>query len=235
LKNKLQNCIELIFITAFALGLVSCMPQGVSPQSKNFEILDPTLYDQSWLTGKPCGAPCWYGLEPGVSSRQDSITTVQQLPFISGSGIPSSSKAAWIDGLSFRCKKPQNAYDICVGLIFNNNLLDEIDINLNYQITFEQAVEKLGSPDGFFVIPTDPGGGRCTLQVVWRNKRLILSKQDKEQGIFSFREDLCDQIRHNEGKLPKDIYIDRDGIEIASPNIIELFRYDLEAWKGFAK
>lgn len=233
LKNKLLNCVELIFVTALALGLVSCRPQSVNPQSTSLEILDPTLYDQSWLTGKPCNAPCWYGLEPGVSLRQDSIKTVEQLPFISANGITSSS-ASWIDELSFPCKKPLNAYYGCADLVFKNNVLDEIDINPNYQITFEQAIEKLGPPDGFFVVPIDPGGGRCVLQVMWKNKRLILVKQDITQGIFSFRENLCDQIHHNGGKLPKGMFIDSDGVKIYSPNIIELLQSNFQSWEGFA-
>ena len=228
LKNKLSNCLKLIFVIVIASTLFSCRSQGV-----NLEILDPNLYDQSWLTGKPCGAPCWYGLEPGVSSRLNSIKTVQQLPFISGNGTPPPSQT-WIDLLSFPCKKPLNAYDSCVDLIFNNDVLDKINISPNYQITFEQAVEKLGPPDGFFVMPTDPGGGRCILQVLWKNKGLILLKQDSSKGIFSFREDLCDQIHHNDGKLPKGMFIDSDSVIIVSPSTIGISQSDLQHWEGFA-
>jgi len=237
LKNKLPNCINLICVTAIALGLVSCISQSVSPKGANLETLDPNLYDQSWLTGKPCGAPCWYGLEPGISSREDSIKTVQQLPFIGGNGTPPPPKAGRIDldFLSFPCKKPLNAYDSCVDLIFNNDVLDNINITPNYQITFEQAIEKLGSPDGFFVMPVDPAGGRCILQVLWKNKGLILLKQDSAQGIFSFREDLCDQIHDNDEKLPKGMFIDSDSVIIVSPSTIGILQSDLQPWAGFAK
>jgi hypothetical protein len=227
--NRLPIMLKLVFVIAIASVLFSCTPNAV-----DLGKLDPNTYDQSWLTGKPCTAPCWYGLEPGVSTRQDSIKTVQQLPFISTNGIMSSN-ATWIDELSFPCKKPLNAYYGCIDLVFKNNVLDEIDINPNYQITFEQAIEKLGSPDGFFVVQIDPGGGRCVLQVMWKNKRLILLKQDSVQGIFSSRENLCDQIHHYGGKLPKDMFIDGDGVKIYSPSIIELLQSDFQSWEGFAK
>ena len=37
-------------------------------------------------------------------------------------------------------------------------------------------------------------------------------KHDSAQGIFSSREDLCEQIHHNGGKLPKGMFIDGDGV-----------------------
>jgi hypothetical protein len=224
-KSKLPNCINLIFVIAIASVLFSCKSQSV-----NLETLDPNLYDQSWLTGKPCGAPCWYGLEPGVSSRQDSITKAKQLPFINGDQemLPPSN-AAWIDQVSFLCKKPQD--DSCLMMTFKKGILDTLYIEPNYQITFEQAVEKLGAPDGFSVQPAYPEAGGCELQVVWKNKRLVLWKQDSIKGIFSFGQDLCEQVHH--GELPKGILI--QNIQIMLPSDIESIMHDgFQPWKGFA-
>jgi len=91
-KNKLPTYLKVIFALAIVLGLSACQGQGSAPATpETLETLDPNYYDQSWLTGKPCAAPCWYGLEPGITSRQDSIKTVQQLPFIRANGITSSN------------------------------------------------------------------------------------------------------------------------------------------------
>ena len=105
-KSKLSNCLKLIFVIAIASTLSSCKSQSV-----NLETLDPNLYDQSWLTGKPCGAPCWYGLEPGVSSRDDSISKVKQIPFIDGNTASFSNPAVfpYLDEVDFQYKKPQDA------------------------------------------------------------------------------------------------------------------------------
>ena len=103
-KSKLSICLKLIFVIAIASTLFSCKSQGV-----NLETLDPNLYDQSWLTGKPCSAPCWYGLEPGISSREDSISKVKQIPFVNGDQemLPPSN-ASWVDEISFPYKKTQD-------------------------------------------------------------------------------------------------------------------------------
>jgi hypothetical protein len=60
-------------------------------------------------------------------------------------------------------------------------------------------------------------------------------KHDSAQGIFSSREDLCEQIHHNGGKLPKGMFIDGDGVKIDSPNKIEFLQSDFQSWGGFAK
>ena len=47
--------------------------------------------------------PCWYGLEPGVSSREDLIGRAEQLPFIDGK----SEKLISLKGAEFQYEKPQ--------------------------------------------------------------------------------------------------------------------------------
>jgi len=44
--------------------------------------LEPTLIDWSILTGLPCAAPCWYGLEVGRSTKSDILATARPLSFI---------------------------------------------------------------------------------------------------------------------------------------------------------
>ena len=223
-KNKFLVHIKPICVIAIALVLFSCTPRGV-----NLDTLNPNLYDQSWLTGEPCSAPCWYGLEPGVSSRQDSISTTQKLPFISGinSTYTNSQNAA------FFCKKPQD-YE-CVNMDFENDVLEAIYFNPNYQITFEQVVERLGTPDGFLIQAMYPDAEGCKLQVVWKNKRLILLYETGVISMFSFSHALADDLCGNFGKqpLPKGILIQR--VEIMLPrDIASLIRdYPPSPWEGF--
>ncbi len=229
LNNKLSNYIKQIFVIAISLVISSCVPRGA-----NFETLDPNLYDQSWLTGKPCGAPCWYGLEPGVSSHQDSISRVNQLSFINGNTAVFTDPAVYpyIDGVSFQYKKPQDFY--YVGMYFEKGILEDIDFSPSYQITFEQAVEKLGSPDGFWVLPNEGDAAGCELQVIWKNKRLVLQYDTGILPIISFglNENLCS----NEGNqpLPKGIVVQY--VKIMSASDIESILQDnpLNPWKGFA-
>ena len=221
--ETLPNCLKLILALAFVCGLFSC-----KPQSTNLETLDPNLYDQSWLTGKPCAAPCWYGLEPGVSSREDSLRKAERLPFINSS----SETIRDLGGAGFLFRKTQETGGLA--LSFKDDVLDTINFRPNYQITFDQAVEKLGSPDGFWLQPLAPEGGGCRLLVIWQDKRLLLWKEDRVNGAFLFARDLCAKIHDLAWRLPKDMLVEQ--VEIAPPSLIELLMKQdaYNPWKGFA-
>jgi hypothetical protein len=222
--NRLPILLKLIFVISIASVLFSCTPKAV-----NLETLDPNTYDQSWLTGKPCAAPCWYGLEPGISTRQDSDSTVERLTFINDNSNTITDKF----GSTFFCKQPQSFN--CVNMDFENDVLEDIYFVPNYQITFEQAVKKLGKPDGFLVQPLYPDAGGCKLQVVWKNKRLVINYDTGIISIFSSGQSLNDKLCNGEGNLPlpKGILVQR--VAILSPrDFASLIQdYSPQTWKGF--
>jgi len=75
---------------------------------------------------------------------------------------------------------------------FENGILEFLACVPNYQITFEQVVEKLGIPDEFSVEPMYPDAVGCELQVVWKNKRLVLSYGTGIISIFTLGQSLND-------------------------------------------
>jgi hypothetical protein len=219
-----------ICVIATAFVLSSCMPQGA-----NLETLDPNLYDLSWLTGKPCDAPCWYGLEPGISSRDDSISKAKKIPFIDGNTASFSNPAVfpYYDEVGFRYKKPQDSK--FVELFFEKGILNEITFHLSYRLTFEQAVKKLGTPDDFSVVPNEGDGAGCRLDLMWKNKRLDLQYETGLLPIISFgpNTDLC----QDEGKqpLPKGLLV--QWVEITTSNEIQSMMQANPplVWMGFVK
>jgi hypothetical protein len=225
LKSKLPNGFTLILVIAIALVLSSS-----GPQADNLASLDPNLYDLSWLTGKPCGAPCWYGLEPGVSSREDSISKAKQIPFVDG-----NTASPYYDSVSFHYKKPRDSNS--VQLIFKNDILNWIWFSPSYPVTFEQTVEKLGNPDGYEIWLT-PGGlyAGCRLDVIWEKKSLMLEYATGDISIISLGPniDLCG----NNGKqpFPKGLLVDTVYIQI--PSFIVSLKNGGAAfnpWHGFVK
>lgn len=187
---------RIYVLIGIALLLSSCEPAYSTT-------LDPNLYDQSWFTGKPCAVPCWYGLELGISSRQASLSTIKRLPFIDGnSGVLTNS-----EGATFSYKVSHNISG--VDLNFANNILESMNFVLNYKITFDQAVAKLGPPTGFSILPLYPDAGGCSLSVVWIDKILVLQYQTGIIGFFSKGrgrdEELCDLYAG--GKLPNGILV----------------------------
>jgi hypothetical protein len=228
-NSKPRVHIKQILVLLITLGLFACKGQGNSIES-----LDPNYYDQSWLTGKPCAAPCWYGLEPGISIQQESIDRVEQLPFIDKSSlnITSHLDAGFID-VSFLYKRSQESG--ALEMIFKPDVLDSVYIYPNYRITFDQAVEKLGNPDGYWLQPDTPETHGCKLLVIWKNQRIVLWKDDGDMGWFSLLKDLCTKIGDRNGKLPENMVIET--AQIDSPDGIKSLTNGtaFNPWEGFAK
>jgi len=120
-------------------------------------------------------------------------------------------------------------------MIFKPDILDSVYIYPNYRITFDQAVEKLGAPDGYWLLPVNGESGGCRLHVIWENKRIVLWQEDGKINWFSFQEDLCTKIQDRNGKLPENMLIET--VQIDTPGGIKALT-DSDAfspWKGFAK
>ncbi len=232
LKNKSEprDCLKLILALVIVLGFSACQGQGSVTETP--ETLDPNYYDQSWLTGKPCAAPCWYGLEPGVSTRQDSINRVEQLPFVDRSSIKFTN-LPYLVGVSISFRKGQSSSGLAMD--FESDALDSVYIFPNYRITFDQAVEKLGAPDGYWIQPIYPKSLGCRLLVIWKNQRIELWKEDGEMGWFSLLKDLCTQIHDRNGKLPENMVIQQ--VQIDSPDGIKAITNSdaFFPWEGFAR
>ena len=135
-KSRTCDCLKQIFALAIVLGLSGCKGQGSA--SAILETLDPNYYDQSWLTGKPSAAPCWYGLEPGVSTRQASINRVEQLPFVDKSSINITNHLdfGFVEE-SFLFKRSQGSGG-GLGMIFKPDVLDSVGFSPNYRIYFRK-------------------------------------------------------------------------------------------------
>jgi hypothetical protein len=193
----------------------------------NLVTLDPDLYDQSWLTGIPCAAPCWYGARPGETSRENVKMIVSRLAFIDSGNIKESSTG----GISYPYKNQDGQGD-SIGMVFADDTLEEIYMTLNYPITMEQAVEKLGNPDGFSAYPTDPGGTGYYLAVIWKKKQLVLEYTEDSGNIsfWSTNPSLYEEIHSNNGKIPKSIIV--QDVRYTTPyHIDHMMNY--KKWKGF--
>jgi hypothetical protein len=194
----------------------------------NLATLDPDLYDQSWLTGDPCAAPCWFGLKPNETSRENSMTVVSKLPFIESSTMQESSTNVY-----FPFKIRHDNLQSGVVITFEDDILSRIYITPNYPITIDQVVKKLGEPDGFSAYPTDTGGTGYYLAVIWKKKQLVLEYRE-DSGDISFwskSQGLYEKIRDNNGKIPKNLIV-QDVLYTTPYYIDRMMNY--KKWKGFA-
>ena len=197
LKSK-----SLIYLSIFIIAviIIGCTYFRASPAANKVDLttLDPNLYDQSWLTTDTCEIACWHGIKPGVTSKENTLLALSKLPFVDSSKMEDFGRI-----VNYLCKVPNNIG--CVRMTYSNGDLEFLYIYPNYPITIGQAVEKLGSPDGYSAHPTNDGPYGCIVSLVWKEKQLLFGFTEYRSGIPFLGRDLCQQIQDKNGKFPKDI------------------------------
>jgi hypothetical protein len=233
-KNKLAIYI-LVLVVMVGMFTQSCNPttkEKSLPLYPDFTDQNPDLFDTSWLTDKPCSTPCWHGLQIGKSSMTDSIATFKKPSFVDSNSMRSVEvklPQKIVQAVAFRCKlQPELS---CAGIFFNKNVLENLSISPNYQITFEQAVEKLGEPDGYVYSPLGAEIGGCDISLIWTKRQMSLGFTEK---MHSFG-DLCDRLSNSNWKVPKGILVQT--VSFMLPKQIEDIKSNdtYILWTGFEK
>ncbi len=126
------------------LGLLSLLLGGCSESNR------PEL-DKSLLTDDPCAAPCWNNLVPGEATPDEVREALKSSPWVKkGSVSCNSGKLAgvfielcgWDDRKEGRLGGNR--------ALFAEGRLLRIDIDLDYDLTFGEVVEKFGPPEGVY-------------------------------------------------------------------------------------
>jgi hypothetical protein len=232
LKNKFLLCLSMLFFLLFLTLLISCSGLG---QKNNYinPAENPTLVDQSWYSDKKCVAPCWHGLEVGVSTQKEALAVARTLTYIN---FEKSTQIA-PEYLIFPCKSP--ADEDCIAMGFEDEKLTDLWIYPNYKITFEQVIQEIGPPDSFFYARTNAERKSCVLYVLWIKQQLILSYGDRPT---SSGDDLCDLIFKFGNKLPEGLLVGQVNYITSnkmSDTIVKFQKpdtgYNYVIWNGFAK
>ena len=185
--------------------MLSCNTTTQVPTPSPTTITDLSLMDRSWLTGEPCEAPCWYGLELGKTTKDEAVSTVMALSFIDYGNI-SKLDRYWdhsvAQQLSFGCKLPAGA--ICTSFIFVDDTLVYIHLTPNYPITFGEVVEQIGEPDFIGAEYTVPETRDCAAELIWldRQMQVIYYEFHRSSG-----RDLCGEIIDAGNKPPSDLVV----------------------------
>ena len=164
--------------TALALWLLLTSLLACSlPESR--PIYPPTRgeppLDLSLLTWDPCPPPCWYGLEPGGSSRSEAESVLTALGFIEGGSLqdssPGTGDAPGTTHMTFQCVSASSTGP-CGAMEFSNDLLVSISIYPTGDLTLEEVVRALGTPDALLVQRqvTD-----CSIGLAWARHQVFVS------------------------------------------------------------
>jgi hypothetical protein len=110
--------------------------QGLSPPQ-------PTVIDRGLLHGEPCNPPCWEGITPGISSKEDVVHIFDQLQ-LEGRIISYTLwnyRAEWASGATY--------------VTFDGEHVGDLQIHYDYLRGFDyrvkQIIERFGEPEAYAV------------------------------------------------------------------------------------
>jgi hypothetical protein len=189
--------------------------------------------DKSLFTGIPCAAPCWRGLVIGKSSESDVRSTMPNLAFIDQDSVyyhrmlsmsTFEDPSVFGEGVEItaNCINPNK---LCLTIQVVGNILTDISIVLNYQISVDGAIKYLGNPD---YVGFDRAGGEliaCQVYLVWSEKQLALKSKIFE-GIDASEKN-CYPI-YASGKVSSSLLVSE--VRYMSPATIERLRLSAGIW-----
>jgi len=235
---KYQTILGLLI----AVLLTGCAAWGWGVAPTSTPTLEPSLIDSSILTGLPCAAPCWYGLEIGRSTKSDILATARSLSFIDQKEFPEDpssyfdpSKRVTVTASVIRlnCRQPEGAP--CASLLVVNDVLKRIDLSPSVPLTLGEAVAHLGPPE--YVAPSAVAGsaGLCNVVLVWKQRNIeVFFRSDIYGGPPPRR----DQVRCRDVHSSKDVSPNLPVSEITywSPDDLAIVSESGDLpWSGFAQ
>ena len=137
--------------------------------------------DQSFLTGEPCPAPCWYGLEIGVSTEEELLETLKKLSFVDQESIHQVNNVFWPGevayAIEYNCSR-QSGY-LCgdVGLV--DQTIIYISQFLQYRLTLREVIDILGPPEYMDYYWMDPHNPQILVSFLWSEKSILASANIK--------------------------------------------------------
>ncbi len=143
--------------------------------------------DRSFITGQPCQAPCWYNLYLGVSSGEELKGTLKQLPFVDQNHIKE-----WDITWQEQNDAKEILYDCsyladhsCGGIVLYRDRFMQIWTRVDYRLTFETVVERLGSPD-YYALRPGIEFANCDISLFWVENNLELVASNNQYSGCPF-------------------------------------------------
>ncbi len=172
---KTRSNLSIKWLIFVALILNSCSDRVVTSGKT------PAI-DRSFITGEVCDPPCWYGLEINKSTKEDVLSTLDQLRFVDSHSYK-EYETYWLDGslttaIQYGCVK-SNA-NPCGILTFYKGMLKKNWLTVNYDLRLEKAIERLGTPDYLTYLWPSPSG-ICEISVLWIEKGITISFHDRNK------------------------------------------------------
>lgn len=122
-------------VTALVFLVAACAP---APELRNENLLQ----DSSFLTGEPCGPPCWNGIIPGETSWNDALNIVEDDESLENLETRSSDDTDVIGAIW----SPVDGDSCCQMYTEDGETVDIVILQTTPANTLGEAIEQFGEP-----------------------------------------------------------------------------------------
>jgi hypothetical protein len=162
----------LIVVLLLTLFVVACQPL-------------PSMIDDN-----SCSAPCWTGIIPGETNREEALEILKSSSLIKQDTITSANSQdnPYHDQISW-----DSIYDT-TGFIFLENNTVEVIIFLDENVPLQELIQKYGDPDQVIIAPFQ--GSSFTIYTLYLEKGIFLSGQKREIDHSKIKIQTNDKINY---------------------------------------
>ena len=154
--------------------------------------------DQSFLTGEPCAAPCWYGLKLDEATQETILSTLRGNELVDESSIRIYDNSVWPQFPTasevYFCSKSEKHH--CNTAVLSQGKLKMLWLSVQYDLTLKEIVQRLGEPDYISYAPYHPETRGCTLALYWPKSRLFV------ENVSETDDSVCQALSAGKGINP---------------------------------
>jgi len=151
--------------------------------------------DRSFVTGKPCTAPCWYGLELDKAKQETVLTTVRGLEFVDQSSIRVYDNSVWPQFPTasevYFCSKSEK--HTCNTAVLSEGELKMLWLSVEYDLTLSEAVQRLGEPDYISYSSYSPEARSCRFVLYWPKDHIFV------ENVNATDDGICQTLKSGKG------------------------------------
>ena len=148
--------------------------------------LDKSIADQSFLTEKPCAAPCWYGLELNKSDENAVENALRGLPFVLPESIRKYDSTWGYDipakEFAYACIVPEE--EDCGHIVLVDNKVKKVSAKIGYDLTLQTVIDKIGVPESVIYNESYPNWSDCLVDFIWPDRETILIYVDSKSSTI---------------------------------------------------
>jgi hypothetical protein len=143
----------LVFVTACSTVQLPS-PRPEEPEGVLYTPV-PTVVEPGLAYGEPCQPPCWRGIVPGKTTKQEAAQAIDQLR--------SSGWASYIEEgpKGYAIQPLPGTPSGSIGLLFENDVVSDISGSVTFYYPVGTMIEQFGEPEGLYVPKGNTSKGSC--------------------------------------------------------------------------